>query len=208
MQRTAQERTLVQHEAGFRLLALFVVGWSLSACNQILLEPTPVVPTKEPVPYSARVSLTDVGAYLVDPGATMLPDPALQNHVTGKLPSVERAKPEWEQAIFAYLDSRKTFRQIVKDSPADLLMTLQVFIFIDPSVSFKFNHIYVAKVDGALRDPRYGRILIEYVGKGKAVGEVSRGGKEDDREPINRAVRAALNDVFGQLERDKRLEQL
>jgi len=66
----------------------------------------------------------------------------------------------------------------------------------------------VAKLDGALRDPCYGRVLLKYVGKGNTIGDVSRGEKEDDREPINRAVGAALNDLLGTLERDKRPEQV
>jgi hypothetical protein len=37
---------------------------------------------------------------------------------------------------------------------------------------------------------------------------VSRDGKDDDHEPINRAIRAALNDLFGKLEQDKRLAHL
>lgn len=173
-----------------------------------MLDPTPVVPTTQPVRYSARIDLTDVGAYLVQPGATMIADPHLQNHVTGTIPSLDRAKPQWEQAVLDYLVARKTFRQAVKEGPADLWMTLRVFIYVDPSSSFKFNHVYIAKVDGALRDPRNGRVLLDYIGKGKAFGEVSRGGKDDDKEPINRAVRAALNDLFGKLERDQRLEHL
>ena len=206
------ERTLNVHGPvplliGFRLLTL-VVGWALGGCNHIVLDPTPVVPTTQPVPYSVRIELTDVGAYLVQAGTSMIADPGLQNHVTAKVPSVERAKPQWEQAILDYLAVRKTFRQIVKEGPADLLMTLRVFVYVDPGASFKFNHIYVAKVDGAIRDPRYGRVLLDSVGKGKAVGGVSRGGKEDDQEPINRAVRSALNDLFGKLERDKRWQHL
>jgi hypothetical protein len=194
--------------AGIRSLSLVVLGCSLAACNYILLDPTPVVPPGQSVPYSARLELTDVGAYLVQPGATMIVDPHLQNHVTAKVSSLDRAKPQWEQAVLDYLAARKTFRQVVKEGPADLLMTLRVFVYVDPSVSFKFNHVYVAKVDGTLRDPRNGRALIEYVGKGKAFGEVSRSGKDDDKEPINLAVRAALNDLFGKLERDRRLEHL
>jgi hypothetical protein len=89
-----------------------------------------------------------------------------------------------------------------------VLMTLRLFVYIDPSVSFKFNHVYVAKIDGALRDPRNGRVLLDHVGKGKAFGEVSRDGRDDDHEPINRAIRAALNDLFGKLEQDKRLAHL
>lgn len=194
--------------AGFRWLSLAVIGCSLTACNHIVLDPAPVVPTTQPVPYSARMELTDVGAFLVQPGATMIADPSLQNHVTGTVPSLDRAKPQWEQAISEYLAARKTFRQVVKEGPADLLMTLRVLIYVDPGVSFKFKHVYVAQIDGALRDPRNGRAFIEYAGKGKAFGEVSRGGKDDDREPINRAVRAALNDLCEKLERDRRWDHL
>lgn len=173
-----------------------------------MLDLTPVVPTTQPVRYSARVELTDVGVYVVQPGATMIAEPRLQNHVTAKIPSLDRARPQWEQAVLDYLAARKTFRQVVKEGPADLWMTLRVFIYVDPGDSFKFNHIYVAKVDGVLRDPRNGRVLLDYVGKGKSFGDVSRAGKDDDKEPINRAVRAALNDLFEKLERDQRLEHL
>lgn len=195
------------HLLGGRALAL-VIGWALSGCNHLVLEPVPVVPTNQSVSYSARVELADVGAYLVQPGATMIADPSLQNHVIAKIPSVEGAQPQWEEAIREYVLARRTFRQVVKEGPADLSMTLRVFIYVDPGASYKFNHIYVAKVDGALRDPRSGRVLLDYVGKGKAVGDVRRGGKEDDREPMNRAVRSALNDLFGKLERDKRWHRL
>jgi hypothetical protein len=191
-----------------RLIALSVLGYVLAACNHILLDPAPVVPTAQSMPYSARIELTEMGAYLVHPGATMIVDPRLQDHVTGKVPSLDRAKPQWEQSVLDYLAARKTFRQVVKEGPADLLMTLRVFVYVDPSVSFKFNHVYVAKVDGALRDPRNGRVLLEYIGKGKTVGEVSRSGKDDDKQPINRAVREAFNELFGKLERDRRLEHL
>lgn len=190
------------------LFGFIIFGWSLTACNHIVLDPTPVVPTSRPVPYSARIELADAGVYLVQPGATMLPDPRLQNHVTENISSSERAKPQWEQAVIEYLAARKTFRQTVKEGPADVLMTLRLFVYVDPGLSFKFNHTYVAEIDGALRDPRSGRVLVNYVGKGKAFGDVSRGGKADDHEPINRAIRAALNDFFGKLERDKRLEHL
>ena len=139
MERTVRGRTQANDETGCRLMAFLVVGWSLSACDQIVLEPTLVVPTKGPVAYSAQVSLTDLSAYLLDPGRTVLPDRGLQNHVTEKLSSVVRAKPEWEQVVPTYLDSRKTFCQIVQEDPADLLMTLRLVLCVDPSASFEFN---------------------------------------------------------------------
>lgn len=208
MERTMRGPHRSHRGAGAHLAALCVLGYVLAACNHIVLEPIPVVPTNQPLPYSARVEITEVGVYLVQPSATMIADPRLQNYVTGKLPSLDRAKLQWEQAVLDYLAARKTFRQVVNEVPADLSMTLRLFVYVDPGVSFKFNHVYVAKVDGVLRDPRNGRALIEYVGKGKAIGAVSRGGMDDDRKPINQAVRAALNDLFGKLEGDKRLEHL
>lgn len=56
----------------------------------------------------------------------------------------------------------------------------------------------------SLRRSQRLRGLVDYVGKGKAFGDVSRSGKDDDREPINWAVRAARTDLFGKLERDSR----
>jgi len=208
MERTMRGQDRSHPDAGAHLIALCVLGYFLAACNHIVLEPAPVVPTNQPLPYSARVELTEVGVYLVQPGATMVADPRLQNHGTATVPSLERAKSQWEQAVLEYLAARKTFRQVVKEGSVDLSMTLRVFVSVDSSVSFKFNHIYIATVDGALRDPRNGRVLIEYVGKGNAFGEVSRSGTDDDREPINLSVRAALNDLFGTLEQDKRLVYL
>lgn len=184
MERMCRTHGPTRRPLGCRLLTL-VVGWALSGCNHLVLEPILVVPTNQPVPYSARVQLAEVGAYLVQSGATMIADPSLQNHVIAKVPSAERAQPQWEEAIREYVLGRRTFRQVVKEGPADLSMTLRVFIYVDPSTSFTFNHIYVAKVDGALRDPHSGRVLLDYVGTGQAVGAVSRGGQEDDRELIN-----------------------
>ena len=102
-------------------------------------------------------------------------DPHMQNRATAKISSLERARSQWKQAVCEYPTSRKTFRQFVKDGPADLSMTLQALV------------------------------LTEYVGRRNAFGEVRRDGK-DDKEPMNRVARAALNDLFGKLERNSRLE--
>ena len=88
------------------------------------------------------------------------------------------------------------------------LCCLRVFIYIDPGLEFKFNHTYVARTDAVLSDPQSGRTMTHYSGLGKAIGPVSRGSQEDDRPPINRAVQAALNDLFGKIESDARLASL
>jgi hypothetical protein len=55
----------------------------LAGCSSLVFQPAPVVPTNSPLPYSAKVKLSQVEAYLVKPGATMIADPHIENHVTG-----------------------------------------------------------------------------------------------------------------------------
>jgi hypothetical protein len=137
----------------------------------------------------------------------MIADPHIENHVTGVSHSLETAKKEWEHSVAEYLAARKTFTYLSTDSQTDLVLTMRLNLYIDPGVLFKFNHIYMARVETTLADPRTGRVH-RYVGLGKSAGDVVRGGKEDDRGPINRAVQSALNDLFGKIESDAQLRHL
>jgi hypothetical protein len=66
---------------------------------------------------------------------------------------------------------------------------------------YKFSHVYVARIDATLTDPRTGK-LNSYLGLGKSAGDVIRSGKEDDQAPINNAVQSALKDLSGKIEND------
>lgn len=187
--------------------ALFLCAW-VAGCTGIALHPAPVVPTKNPLPYSAKVKLAELAAYTVEPGATMIADPNLHNHVTGQESGFEAARAEWEKAILDYLATRRTFRQVQQGGGADLDLALRVIIYIDPSVQYKFNYIYVARIDATLSDPRSHRVIAGYSGFGKDAGDISRGGRDDDEGSVNRAVHAALNDLFGKIEGDTRLARL
>ncbi len=176
----------------------------LAGCSSLVFQPAPVVPTNSPLPYSAKVKLSQVEAYLVKPGATMIADPHIENHVTGMSNSLEKAKKDWEKAIADYLAARKTFTYLSTDSQTDLDLTMRLNVYIDPGVEYKFNHVYLVRIDTTLTDPHTGQ-LNNYLGLGKSSGEVSRGGKEDDQGPINSAVQSALNDLFGKIENDPRL---
>jgi hypothetical protein len=173
----------------------------VAGCSNLIFQPAPVVPTTSPLPYSAKVKLTEIESYMVKPGATMIADPHLENHVTGVSNSLGPAKKEWEKAIVEYLAARKTFTYLSVDSQTDLLLSMRLHIYIDPGVFFKFNHVYVARVEAFLPNPQTGQ-LNSYLGLGKSTGDVSRGGKEDDQGPINAAVQSALNDLFGKIEND------
>lgn len=179
-----------------------------SSCANIVYEPAPVVPTKFPLPYSAKIKLTHIGSYIVEPGSTMIADPRIENHVTSTSNSLDNAKKEWEKSIAEYLVARKTFTYVSLDSQADVDVSLRLNIYIDPGTLFQYHHVYVARVDAVLTDPRTPAVVSSQQGFGKAFGEVSRGGKEDDRGPINAAVQSALNDLFGKIENDSRLRHL
>ena len=194
--------------ASLPLAAPFVILFTVFGCTKLVLDPNPVVQTKNPLPYTAHVELAEAASYFVEPGATMLADPNLQNHVVGKEPGTIGAKTEWERAILDYVAGRRTFAPVLLQGTApDLAVALRVVIYIDPGVGFKFNHIYIAKSEAAVRDARTGRVISTYSGFGKAAGEISRGGREDDEDPVNRAVHASLNDLFGKLETDPQLRR-
>lgn len=196
-----------------RIWTVAAVGLLLIACQfpsvpSLSVLPASVVPTQHALPYSATIRLADLSAYAVEPGATLKTDPRLQNFIA-PAGSVSSLSPEqWEAAVLDYVIARQTFRQVNGKEPTDIVLTLHIFVYIDPGVEFKFNHTYVARTEAVLSDPQSGRALTHYSGLGKAIGPVSRTSPEDDQPPIKKAVRASWNDVFGKIESDARLAQL
>ena len=185
---------------GFLLPLLGSVLLNLS-CSQVVYQPSPVVPTSSPLPYSATARLIEIEAYSVEPGATMVADPRIENKVTGVRLPLSKAKKEWERSIIEYLASRKTFTYLSTDSQTDLDLSMRLNIYVDPSVESQFNRVYVARIDATLAESPAKRPLSTYLGFGKAAGD------DDDQGPINLAVQAALNDLFGKIENDPRLRK-
>ena len=193
----------------FFLCVLPIAVLTVLGCTKLVLDPNPVVPTRNPLPYTAHVELADAASYFVEPGATMIADPNIQNHVVGKEPGTIGVKTEWERAIRDYVAGRHTFAPaLLQGAIPDLSVALRLMIYIDPGIEFKFNHIYIAKSEATVRDSRSGRVISTYSGFGKAAGEVSRGGKEDDEEAVNQAVHASLDELFGKLETDLQVRRL
>jgi hypothetical protein len=180
------------------LVALLLFSGS---CSHFVYEPAPVVPTTSPLPYSATVRLSEIEAYEVEAGATMIADPRIENKVRGVRQPLGKAKKEWERSITEYLAARKTFTYLSTDSQTDVDLSMRLNIYVDPSVMSDFNRIYVARVDATLAESSGKRLLSRYIGFGKAAGD------DDDRGPINLAVQAALNDLFGKIENDSRLRR-
>ncbi|MEX5215130.1 MAG: hypothetical protein NW703_13305 [Nitrospiraceae bacterium] len=192
----------------YLLSSLILLIATFTACNKIPFAPATVVPTKTSLPYTATVEVTTIGAFLVQPGATMSPDPNLQNRITAPVPTLTNDKEAWEQALIDYVASRGTFRTLVSQGPSNVRLAIRMLIYIDPSLGFKFNTIYVARATGTLSDAVTGRVIREYSGFGKSVGVVRRTGTDDDKAPVNQVVHSALNDLFGKLEGDRPLNEL
>jgi hypothetical protein len=171
------------------------------SCSQVVYQPTSVVPTNSPLPYSASVKLTEIEAYSVEPGATMVADPRIENKVTGVRLPLSKAKKEWERSIQEYLAARKTFTYLSADSQTDLDLSMRLNIYVDPSIESQFDRVYIARIDATLAESSGKRPLARYIGFGKAAGD------DDDQGPINLAVQAALNDLFGAIENDPRLRK-
>jgi len=188
------------------LRSLMVLTILLASCSHLDFRPAPVKPTLSPLPYSAKIRLTEIESYMVRPGATTSNDPRIENYVTGISDSLSSVKKEWERAIANYLANRKTFTYISMDSQTDLDVSLQLNIYIDPGVHYQFHHVYLALANASLINPWTGR-LHTYHGTRKSVGDVVRGGKEDDQDPTNAAVQSALNDLFGTIENDSTLRR-
>jgi len=187
--------------SGSLLLPVFTsLLLTLSCSPQLVYQPGAVVPTVSPLPYSATVRLTEIEAYHVEPGATMVADPRIENRVTGIAQPLSKAKKDWERSIADYLAARKTFTYLSTDSQTDLDLSMRLNIYIDPSVDSDFDHVYVARIDATLLEASGKRALSKYIGFGKATGQ-------EDRGPINLAVQAALNDLFGKIENDQRLRK-
>lgn len=187
-------------KSGTLLLPVFALLLLNFSCSQLVYQPGAVVPTTSPLPYSITVRLSEIEAYNVEPGATMVADPRIENKVTGIAQPISKAKKEWERSITDYLAARKTFTYLSTDSQTDLDLSMRLNIYVDPSVMSDFNHVYVARIDATLAEGSSKRPLSKYIGFGKTTGE-------DDRGPINLAVQAALNDLFGKIENDQRLRR-
>jgi hypothetical protein len=191
---------------GRSIRLLVYLTFLLASCSHLDFHPAPIVPTLSPLPYSGKIRLTEIESYMVRPGAVTSSNAQIESQVTQVSDSLSAVKKEWERAIADYLATRKTFTYLSTDSQTDLDVSLRLNVYIDPGLDFSFHHVYLARADASLINPRTGR-LQTYQGVGKSVGDVVRGGKEDDQDPTNAAVQSALNDLFGKIENDSTLRR-
>src|SRR4026207_496193 len=122
------------------LLPAFAALLVTLSCSQLVYQPGAVVPTASPLPYSAMVRLTEIEAYQVEPGATIVADRRIEATWPGIAHPVSKAKKDGERSIADYLAARKTFTYLSSDSQTDLDLTMRLHISIDPSADSAFHH--------------------------------------------------------------------
>lgn len=200
---TRNDHRLLQ-VVGNILSSTTLAGLLLAGCAKLPFDPAPVVPTTSPLPYSVKVKVSEIGTYEVEAGASMSPDPTLQNRVLRTTPTLFPTEDpaDWERATVEYLTTRKTFQKIVREGVADLDLAMHIKMYIDPSVSSSFSRIYLVVTDATVSDPRTGRSLASYSGFGKTAGS------SKDKAAMERALHASFRDLFGKIENDKRLPLL
>ncbi len=179
-------------------LLMIIVPFLFVACTNLVYAPAAVVPTTQPLPLTATVTLPQVEAYTVRPGAILTADPALAHHVMRVSDSVAPSRADWEHAILRYLEARKTFTRVTPRPPADVELVMHVNVYIDPSVDEQFREVYIARVDALVTDPRTHAVYRSFTGDGKT----PRHDRDPAYQPINQVVQAALNDLFGKMEQD------
>jgi hypothetical protein len=174
------------------------------ACSHLQYSPAPVVPAKQPLPYSATVTVGQVEAYTVRPGAVLTADPAMAHQVTSLSDVAAPSRADWEHAILRYLQARKTFARVTPPGPADVELIMHVNVYIDPSVDRQFREVYMARVDALVTDPRTRVVYLSFTGEGKS----PRHDRDEAYQPVNQVVQAALNDLFGKMEQDSAMLRL
>ena len=179
-------------------LLVIAVPSFLMACTNLVYAPGAVVPTPQPLPLTAAVTLAQVDAYTVRPGAILANDPALAHQVIRVSDSVAPSRTDWEHAVLRYLEARKTFTRVTSRPPADVELVMHVNVYVDPSVDDQFRAVHIAHVDALVSDPRTHAVLRSFTGDGKT----PRHDREQAYQPINQVVQAALNDLFGKIEQD------
>src|SRR5687768_4005172 len=180
-------------------LSLLFVG-----CAGSSFQLPPVVPTKQPLPYTAQLRRAELAAYIVEPGATLRPDPLLENHVARPAATPFLTAKQWEHTVLEYLRARQTFRRVVEQGQADIGMEVRVLVYIDPGVQSEFSHTYLAHSEAIVANADTGGAVGNYSGVGKATGQISRDSTAADEGLTGMSIRAALNDLFSKIENDKR----
>lgn len=165
---------------GILLLLAAVTG----CAHTIHVTPLPAAPTADKIPRSVQLvvgPLSIVGADHM-PGITLL----------------EWSHRDLSQALRQYAERRETFSSL-STTQADLTMAIATRL----SMASRERYRYRIQLQAEMREAA--RPIKTYLAEQEAEGSRVRWVTASDRDPIERALQGALDDLFAQIEADRAL---
>ena len=166
------------------ILALLLI--LLTGCvHHIRVNPLPTGPASTAIPRSLQITVGPLALEGADhrPGITLLNWP----------------HQDLSQAIVRYARRRETFSSVFT-TPADLTLHIATKLALTDRQG---RYHYQIRMQAEIHDGD--RLLNTYLAEHTAAGSVARWLTASDREPIESALRLALDDVFSRIEADRLL---
>ncbi|SLM46479.1 conserved protein of unknown function [Nitrospira japonica] len=174
------------HRSGFILLGLVLLS-SPGCLHNIHVTPLPQTEAQTTIPASAQV----VVPFLALEGA---------DHMPG-IGSLDWPVKDFHAAAIDYFAKRRTFLS-VGDEPAALTLTIKAWL----TMRSRSSYVYKLRLESDL-GPAGEPPTSSYLSEKTAIGSSVRWVTASDRDPIQRAVQEALDDLAQQIEADARLHE-
>ncbi len=151
--------------------------------HRIHVNPVPTAPAAASIPKSLHVTVRSLALEGADhrPGITLL----------------EWSRDDLHRAIVRYAEQRKTFASIANDRP-DLTLQMRAKLTLT-SRQGRYHYHVRAQAEMSETD----RPIKTYIAEGSAPGSIARWITASDRDPIESALKLALDDLFSQIEADR-----
>jgi len=158
---------------------------SLTGCQHTIhVNPLPLEPTAIKIPRDAQVI---VGPLSIE-GADHMPGIAL----------LQWPHRDLSQAVLGYLQGRETFSSVAA-TPADLALAIATKL----AMKSRERYRYSIRLQAEMRETT--RAIKTYVAEKEAEGSTVRWVTASDRDPIEKALQLALDDLLTQIETDRAL---
>ncbi|MCP9447674.1 MAG: hypothetical protein NNA22_08910 [Nitrospira sp.] len=166
-------------------LVVFCLLLSGGCAHRIHVDPIPTAPAAVPISKSLQIAIRSLSLEGADhrPGITLL----------------EWSRDDLHRAIVRYAEQRKTFASIVNDRP-DLTLQVRTKLTL---TSRQGRYHYHVRVQAEMSET--GRPIKTYIAEGSAPGSIARWVTASDRDPIEAALKLALDDLFSRIEADRSL---
>ncbi|MEW6247446.1 MAG: hypothetical protein AB1555_12175 [Nitrospirota bacterium] len=170
------------------ILPLLFAWLSLGLCgclHTIHVTPEPGTVEGDPIPLSLKV---DVTGFALE-GADHMPGIGL----------LEWTWRDFRQGVITYIEKRRSFRSVGTDR-ADLTLSIKAAL----TMRSRDRYLYILRLEAALSSAK-NTVIASYAVETQAAGSFARWTTASDRDPINRALQKALDELLTKIEADRPL---